>query len=149
MEKIHIIQDFSVPKEKVFNFFSEHERLSKIYPGAFKRIIDSKDPNNINGLGSVRRITNFPIIIDEEITQFEPNSLIEYKLIQGGGPIKDHLGIMRFYDLDNGVNSRLDYTIEFRSSLPGLGFIFKNVMQNVIGNAIRTLRNELAIDGRF
>ena len=151
MEKIHIIHDFDVPKQRIFDFFSEHERLSEIYPGAFKRIINSTDPSNANGIGSVRRITNFPLILEETITKFIPSSLIEYKITEGGGPIKDHIGRMQFYDLDNGTRSRLDYTIEFRSSipLPLLGFIMKNIGENVIGNAIRDLGQKFKANPHF
>lgn len=138
MQKIHIIQDFEVPRDRVFDFLSDHERLSQIYPGAFKRIVNSRDPQFINGIGSVRRITNFPLVLDEEVTRFIYPELIEYKLIEGPF-IKDHLGTMKFYDLDNGTRSRLDYTIVFEGTLPLSGFITKNLLEKLIGDGIRGL----------
>ena len=138
MQKIHFVRDFDVPREKVFDFFSEHERLSEIYPGAFKRIVDSNDPTNVNGIGSVRRITNFPIVLEETITKFSSPSLIEYKLAEGG-PVDKHLGVMHFYELDNGARSRMDYTIEFEGKWPMSGFIVKNIIESVIGRGIQQL----------
>lgn len=138
MQKIHILQDFDVPRERVFDFFSQHERLSEIYPGAFKRIVDSRDPSNVNGIGSVRRITNFPVVLEEEITAFNPPSHLEYRLINDA-PVKDHCGTMYFYELDNGSRSRLDYTIVFDGKIPLTGFILKNILERAIGNGIRSL----------
>lgn len=149
MEKIHIIQDFVVPKERVFDFFSDHERWAEIYPGAFKRVVNSTDPTNVNGIGSVRRITNFPIIFEETITKYKPYDLIEYRITEGGKPIKDHVGTMRFYDLDNGAKSRLDYTIELDSSIPFTAFILKNILENVIGRGVRNLSKKFKADNRF
>ena len=72
--KIRFVQDFEVPPSIVFGFFSNHESLSKIYPGAFKRVVNSIDPRNANGIGSVRRITNFPLVFEETITQYNEPS---------------------------------------------------------------------------
>lgn len=138
MEKIHLLHDFDVPRERVFDFFSEHERLSEIYPGAFKRIVNSNNPTNANGLGSVRRITNFPLVLEEIITKFNPPSLIEYRVINSS-LLNHHKGTMNFYELDNGVRTRLDYIIEFTPRLPFVGFISKNVAQSVIVNALKEL----------
>lgn len=138
MQKIHFVHDFDASREQVFSFFSQHERLSEIYPGAFKRIVDSRDPFNVNGIGSVRRITNFPLVLEEEVTRFNEPSLIEYRLVEDG-LVKDHVGIMHFYELDNGVRTRLDYTIQFRGRLPVTGFIIRNIIESVIRNALRDL----------
>ena len=138
MAKIHIVQDFDVPRERVFDFFSQHERLSEIYPGAFKRIKDSVDPLNINGLGSVRRITNFPLVIEETVTKFSYPDLIEYRITEGIGKDK-HLGVMKFYELDNNSKSRLDYVIDIDLKFFLVDFFVKNMGENVVGGAIRNL----------
>lgn len=148
--KLRFIQDFEVPSQSVFSFFSNHESLAKIYPGAFKRIINSNDPRNANGLGSVRRITNFPLIFEETITQYDEPRFIEYKITAGATPIKNHIGQMYFSDLENG-RSRLDYTIEFDPilDLPFQSFILKNVMEKMVGNAIRELARHFKENPRF
>jgi carbon monoxide dehydrogenase subunit G len=148
MEKIHFIYDFDVPREKVFDFFSEHERLSEIYPGAFKRIVNSNNPIDANGLGSVRRITNFPFIIDEIITQYERPSLIEYKILDSKW-VKYHKGTMHFYELHNGTSTRLDYKIELDINLPFVGFFSKNILQSAIGNALKALDKKFKDNPNF
>ena len=143
-QSIHFIQEYNFPVERIFGFFSRHENLAKIFPGAFKRVMDSVDPKNINGIGSVRRITTFPFVFEETITKFEDLSLIEYR-ITSGGPLKNHIGTMHFYS--TGLNScRLDYTISFDPVIPGTGFILKNTLEKAIGNGIRELASILKKD---
>lgn len=148
--RLHFLQDFDVPRERVFNFFSEHERLAHIYPGAFKRIVNSSDPRNVNGLGSVRQIVNLPLVFEETITAFQEPEYIEYKVTGGLVPIKNHVGKMRFITLEGG-RSRLDYTIEFDPiyDVPMMGFIIKNLNEKLVGNAIRDLSFKFKENPRF
>jgi carbon monoxide dehydrogenase subunit G len=148
MQKIHLIYDFDVPRAKVFDFFSEHERLSEIYPGAFKRIVNSDNPTDANGLGSVRRITNFPFIIDEIITKYQRPSVIEYRIINSS-LVKYHKGIMHFYDQNNGTGTRLDYIIELDVKWPLVGFFSKNILQSTIGNALKVLDKKFKDNPNF
>ena len=146
-ETVRFLQDFDVPLETLFNFFSVHENWGKVFPAAVKRIEFGEDPRDANSKGSVRRIIAFPIILEEKITQYIPNQLIEYKIISGFG-VKDHMGTMNFIDLDNG-KSRLDYTIDFAPSLPLTGFVLKNLMEKVIGQVVREAARQLRINPRF
>lgn len=146
-ETVRFLQDFDVPLETLFNFFSVHENWGKVFPAAVKRIEFGEDPRDANSKGSVRRIIAFPIILEEKITQYIPNQLIEYKIISGFG-VKDHMGTMNFIDLDNG-KSRLDYTIDFAPSLPLTGFVLKNLMEKVIGQGVREAARQLRINPRF
>lgn len=146
-EKVHLLQDFDVPVQTVFNFFSVHENLGKIYPAAVKRIKFGEDPRDANSKGSVRRVIAFPLIMEEEITQYQPYEWIEYKVIYGFG-FKDHLGTMRFIDLGEG-RSRLDYKIEFVPVIPMSGFLMKNVLEKVIGEGVREAARKLRIDPTF
>ncbi|MFN8281950.1 MAG: SRPBCC family protein [Chitinophagales bacterium] len=137
VERLHFLQDYSVDAYKVFSFFSDHNRLSEVYPAFMRRIIDSNDPRNANGLGSSRIIVTFPTIFQETITKYVEPSLIEYK-ITFGSPLKNHVGTMRFIDLGNG-KSRLDYTIEFEPRIPKTGFFLRNLLEKQVGQAIREL----------
>lgn len=146
-ETVHLLQDFEVPVQTVFNFFSVHENLGKIYPAAVKRIQFGEDPKDANSKGSVRRVIAFPLVMEEEITQYIPNQLIEYKVIFGFG-FKNHLGTMQFIDLGNG-HSRLDYKIEFVPEVPMSGFVMKNILEKVIGDGVREAARKLKNDPRF
>lgn len=140
-EIIHFIQDYPVPVSKVFAFFSDHNRMGEVYPAFIRRIQDSNDPQNVNGLGSVRLLVTLPAIFTETITQYTEPSLIEYR-ISFGSPLKNHIGTMHFTDLGNGT-SRLDYTIEFEPRIPYTGFILKNLLEKQVGDAIRELARRL------
>lgn len=146
-EKIHFIQDFPVPAAAVFSFFSDHNRLGEIYPAISRRIIDSADPKNCNGLGSVRLIITFPFPFQEKITKYIESSLIEYK-ISSSSPLKNHVGTMHFMDLENNT-SRLDYTIDFEPFIPQTGFILKNILEKQVGNAVRELSKRFASNPNY
>ncbi len=147
-QTLRFIQDFSVPKERVFSFFSDHHRLSEIFPGAFKRIVDSTDPFNANGIGSVRRVINFPLIFEDTITKYDEPNLIAYEVTYGS-PVKNHKATMHFYDLDNGARSRLDYQIEFEGKIPFSSYWIKIFVQSVIGESIRDLADRFDKDPNY
>lgn len=139
VEKLRFLQDYNVPARDVFSFFSDHNRWSEVYPAIIRRLTDSVDPRNANGLGSSRIIAMFPTIFQETITKYEEGNLIEYK-ITFGSPFKNYVGNMRFVDLGNG-KSRLDYSIEFEPRIPKTGFILRNLVEKRVGDAIRELAN--------
>lgn len=146
-QTIHFIQDYNVPQSKVFAFFSDHNRWGELFPAFIRRIKDSKDPRNCNGIGSVRLIVAFPMIFRETITGYLEPGLIEYR-ITSFSPLKNHVGSMRF--IDQGIGkSRLDYTIEFEALIPQTGFILKNVLEKQIGNAIRELARRFDKDPNY
>ncbi len=148
MYTIQIIQDFEVSASKVFYFFADHERLSEIYPGAFKRIQYGEDSTDANSKGSIRRIINFPLMIEETVTTYLPVSMIEYKITAGEGPIKNHKGIIKVNDLGSG-KSRLDYKITFDEKIPLVGFVIKNILEKVIGDGVRKLARKFAANPNY
>lgn len=146
-ERIHFLQDFDLPVTTVFNFFSVHENWGKIFPAAVKNIRFGEDPRDANSKGSVRRIIAFPLVIEETITAYIPNELIEYKLTFGLG-VKNHHGVMRFIEKEDG-RCRLDYKIEFTPVLPMSGFVIKNMLQKIIGQGVRDVARNLRINPNF
>lgn len=118
-------QFFAAPREKVFAWFADHEKFGRIWPGRTRRVQDSADGGNPNGLGSVREMHSGGSVFQETITKFEPNSVIEYRVTQGS-PIKNHLGRLVFSDTEGGT--RLDYTIEFDPRIPLTGGLIASVL---------------------
>ena len=134
---IHIKQDFAVPAIKVFNFFSDHNRLPEIWPGPIKRIRESDDPENINGVGSARLIGFSVFAFEETVEKVRNPDLIEYT-ISKGSPIKNHYGVMKF--IDNTENtSHMDYQITLESKIPFTTCLLKFILQSIIGNGVRNL----------
>ena len=134
---INFKQDFNVPAQKVFEFFCNHHRLGEIWDGRFQRIKDSADPDNINGEGSVRLITLPFLSFEETVTKAIPPNRIEYT-ISKRSPLKNHYGVMKFIDMDNG-RSRLDYQIEFDSKIPFTNGLLKLILRLKLGKGIRLL----------
>lgn len=129
MEKLHVKQSFNAPIKEIFDFFTDHENIGELFPGETVRIKKSTNANNPNGLGSVRRITVFPITIEETITEFIPNKLIEYR-ISNDAPIRNHLGKMEFSE--HNEKTILDYSIEFESKVPYLGKLVKLALEEAL-----------------
>lgn len=134
---IHIRQDFEVPAQKVFAFFSNHSRLGEIWNGRFQRIKDSLDPDNINGEGSVRLVSLPFISFEESITKMIPSSQIEYTITKGN-LLKSHYGVMRFIEMEND-KSRMDYQIEIDSGIAFANGFLKVILQAALGRGVRKL----------
>ena len=129
MEMLHVKQIFNASIGEVFDYFSDHENVGELFPGETLRIKKGSNPDFPNGLGSVWRITVFPITVEETITEFIPNKLIEYR-ISNDAPIRNHLGKMEFSELNG--KTVLDYSIEFESKVPYLGKVVKLALEEAL-----------------
>lgn len=136
-QELHFLQDFNTSVEQVFSFFSDHNRLSEVYPAIIKRIIDAPNPANCNDVGSSRIIVSFPFIFQETITSYIENKYIEYKITMGS-PIKNHIGKMNFISI-NPNSCRLDYIIEFEPKIPYTGFIINQINTKLVQDALSNL----------
>lgn len=134
MQTIDIVQDFDKPVSEVFDFLSDHNNLSKLFGAPVKRIVDSKGSQGLNGIGSVRRIGPPVVGIQETVTAFERDQLIEYT-ITSSGPVRNHLGHMEFSSTARG--SRLHYVITLDSSVPGLAPALRVVLGSVIRKGLK------------
>ncbi len=135
MPHLRFSQDYTLPVERVFDFVSEHENLSVLFPGTVKRVRDGEDGTR-NGVGSTRAIGIGPgPKIIETNTVVVPNERIEYK-ITGGPPVKHHHGTMRFSSLPDG-GSRLEYDIELDLHVPGSGALVGAALKRSITNGLK------------
>lgn len=136
-ELIYIHQKFDVPAEKIWSFFNEHERLSEIWPAKIKRIVDSKDEGNVNGVGSVRKIIVPLLPVEETVVRSIKPTLIEYTITKGG-PLSHHFGTINIIP-DGDKACVLDYTIEIESPNFVVTTVMKIVLENMIGNGVKKL----------
>lgn len=109
-QRVRFEQFFAAPRERVFAHFADHEKFGRIWTGRTRRIRESADAREPNGLGSVREVRAGGFTLEETITAFEPPARIEYRVTKGG-PIKNHLGRLTFSEVSGGT--QLEYTIEF------------------------------------
>ena len=132
--------EFNAPVETVFATLSDHEAMGKVLNAKVKRIKDGQD--DVNGIGSVRRITPVPLAdFEETVTAFEPNKLVEYTITKGS-PLKNHLGRMVFSE--NGGKTHLHYTIQFepKEPVPLSGLVVKSVLEKVILRGLHKLAKQ-------
>lgn len=133
--------DFKASQQVVFDHLAEHENLASVFGAKITRIKDGDTERN--GVGSVRMVKVGPAPAAEEtITAFEPHSLIEYR-ITNNGPIKNHIGIMKFTELPGG-GTHLDYRIRLCSKIPGLAAIMRKVLTAGIVKGFTALNPKLS-----
>jgi ribosome-associated toxin RatA of RatAB toxin-antitoxin module len=128
---------FTASPEAVFNHFADHEKFGKIFGGSAKRVKDGNDEPN--GLGSVRYINLLGF--EETIVAFDRPNAIDYAITKGG-PLKNHLGQIRFVPVDGGT--RVDYDIRFESKVPLLGYLVAAALKGAYTRGIRKVQTALA-----
>lgn len=124
-QTVRFEQFFAAPRERVFAWFADHEKFGRVWPGRTRRIHESPDPLEPNGLGSVREVRSAGLAFEETITAFEAPARIEYRITKGG-PIKNHRGELRFAEVTGGT--KLEYTIEFDPKLPLTGGLIASIL---------------------
>jgi uncharacterized membrane protein len=141
IHEIKIYQEFDAPIEQVWEAFNDHVNFGKMMGQKIKRVVDSTDPNNINGLGSVRSLRLPLVPFEETITKSEKPGLIEYK-ISKGTPLHHHYGRMQFKSLPEG-RSAINYSIELGSKIPAIGWIVKTALNKGIADGLSNYARRL------
>ena len=140
MQRIDVTQEFSAPVDRVYAHLAKHENLERVFGAQITRLRDGDTAPD--GVGSVRRMKVNPLLppFEETVTQAVPGELIEYRITRGS-PLKDHVGVMRFSP--TGAGTRLDYTIEFESKVPGAGGVFRRAIEKNVRSGLRQIAAEL------
>ncbi len=126
-QQVNFQQLFTAPPDRVFEYFADHEKFGRIWGGGFRRIKAGQDPNEPNGVGSVREIkapAGAPF--EETIVVFERPRRIEY-VVSRGSPIKNHRGVILFQPAPGGT--QLDYTISFDPRVPLMGGLITGILK--------------------
>ena len=131
---IEIEETFALPSHQVFALFADHKNFGKLLGAPVKRVRDS-DQADPNGIGSVRKIGIGPIGVEETITGFEPEALIEYA-ITSFSPIKNHFGRIRFSNPSEN-ETRVRYTVYFEDAIPLTGALVKSALDQALRRGMR------------
>jgi len=135
-QQIAITQSFNAPIATVFAALTDHNNFGKVVKAKISRIKDS-DNGNVNGVGSIRRITPLPFShFEETVVTFETNQLMEY-VVSKGSPIKNHKGRMEFSEIDG--KTQLRYTIDFEPKIPFLGKLLKGLIEGPLVKGLKAL----------
>ncbi len=143
--KIHTItieQTFPAPVEQIWEAFNDHASFGRMIGQNLQRIKDSTDPDNINGIGSVRLIKLPFAPFEETIRASKKPDFIEYQ-ISKGTPLHHHYGRMRFSSLPNN-QSAIHYTIEMGSKYPMVASLLSTILKSAIGKGLEKYAKSLA-----
>lgn len=139
LSHVHVTHDFHAPVERVFAYLAEHENLAALFGTRIERVRDGDTERN--GVGSCRRLSFGGLLpFEETVTAFAPDERIVYRITKGS-PMREHEGVMAF--AANGAGSRLDYTIQFGSPVPGLAPVVARVLRGNIARGLRKLDRDV------
>lgn len=130
-------RDFPFPVERLFAHLAEHENMAALFaPAKVRRHRDGTTERN--GIGSERTVRAWPLpAFVETITGYRENRFIEYRITRGG-PLHDHVGMMRFTSLKAG-RSRVTFEIRFRGRFPVIGAILASALRRGIRRGLKNL----------
>lgn len=126
----------SAPPEKVWALLADHEGMKRWAPvrEVIRRRPGSPDPN---GVGCIRTVRAFGIVVDERITAFEPFARLDYTLVEGA-PIRDHVARITLAAEEGATCLR--WNVQFRAVVPGTGWLIEKVMRRGLEALLDALR---------
>lgn len=138
-QEISITQEFSDDLPRVFAALADHNRLGRVLGVPVRRIRDGRD--DVNGVGSVRRLGPWPVGTQETVTEFEPERMISYRITRFGGPIIKHQGQLQFAPAAdrNGAGCQVTWRIRFDTLPATLGPAIRHVLEIGVRNGLRKL----------
>lgn len=121
MQKVEVTRRIPAPREAVWKQYTDWPSWSR-WARIGKVRVDPKGRDDPNGVGAVRIISNGGISAYEEILVFQPPSRVEYRVIKGGLPMKDHHGWTLFEP--DGEGTRVTWKCQFNSRVPGMAWLW-------------------------
>jgi uncharacterized protein YndB with AHSA1/START domain len=138
MRRIEVERLYPHPPERVFRRYVDHAGWSD-WAGVGRVYLTREGSPDANGVGAVRAFASSPGL-REEVTAFDPPSRMEYKIVQGPLPLRDHHGTVLF--TPEGPGTKLTWRVTFDSAIPGLGW----VVERGLGVMFRRMLEGLARD---
>lgn len=120
MQKFETSFVVKAPITDVFDVFADHEKFGALF-GAKSRLFKSGS-DAVNGVGSTRRFGFWPVDFDESVVAYKENEVIDYR-VSRGSPLKNHLGQVRFSEVEEGT--LVDYKVQFESKIPLMGSVLE------------------------
>ena len=136
MQQFEMSRVIAAPPEKIWALLADHEGMKKWAPvrEVIRRRPGSPDPN---GVGCVRTVRAFGIVVDERITAFEPCVRLGYTLVEGA-PIRDYVAEIMLAP-DSGA-TRVRWSVRFRALVPGTGWLLEKVVRRGLEGILDALR---------
>lgn len=144
MGRIEVERTFPHPVGRVFRRYTDHEGWTEWAGLGRVRLTREGHPDR-NGVGAVRAFATAPGL-REEVVRFEPPkddaspASLDYRVVQGPVPMKDHLGQVSF--VPEGAGTRLTWRVSFRS-FPGMDWVIEQgitvLFRRMLGSLARDL----------
>lgn len=139
---VFVERSFDQPIERVFQRYTDHEGWTSWAGLGAVRLVREGTPER-TGVGSVRAFQLTPGL-REEVTRFEPPRRMEYRVVAGPIPLRDHLGEVMFER--EGQGTRVTWRVSFRPAIPGTGALLRVglglLFRRVLGRLAASLGRE-------
>ncbi|MEE4331137.1 MAG: SRPBCC family protein [Wenzhouxiangella sp.] len=80
MQTIDITETIALPPERAFGLLADHANYDR-FPGVTASELLKEGHPAPNGVGALRRIALGDVVLDEEITAFEPSERLAYRIV--------------------------------------------------------------------
>ncbi len=101
-------------------------------------ILDEGNPNN--GVGSIRKIFNGPLSVQEKCLSSDPPFSMTYTLLKGAPVQSDYLGTLNLSQKEDSTD--LSWVIQFTPLVPGTGFLVKGLLKGMITKVIDRIERD-------
>ena len=119
MQRFSVERVLPAPIETVWALYTDHKGWAKLL-GNIRVELSPEGSPDPNGVGCVRHIFALGMeMVAEEVTVFEPPTRMKYRVLRGGGPIRNHDGEVLFVAVPGGT--QVTWRVEFEPTIPGLG----------------------------
>ncbi len=120
MQTIDITETIDVPIDRAFELLADHANYDR-FPGITRSELLKEGTRAPNGVGALRRVGLGDVVLDEEITEFQPPKRLAYRVI-ASKPIKvDHEGgVIELAEVPEGT--RIRWRSTFRIAIPLIGW---------------------------
>lgn len=145
MIKVETQATFPIPIEKLWSIYTDHANW-KQWTFMTTTYLDKEGAEEKNGVGAIRVFGNAKAHAYEEVTLFKPHQRMEYKVIKGGLPFKNHHGIVEFSSDEANPNSQssIYWYCTFDPKIPGTGWLLKRITQFVFDSSLKGLQKFVA-----
>lgn len=136
MVQIEASRRIDAPPDRVWALLSHHEGMKRWAPvrEVIRRRPGDPDPD---GVGAIRTVRAFGMVVDERITAFDPGKRLAYTLVEGA-PIRDHAAEVTL-EADAG-GTRVVWSVRFRPLVPGTGWLLERMLRRGLERSLDGLR---------
>lgn len=142
MQLVEVQRFFPVSVDKVWARYTDHRAWAR-FVGTVQVTLQPEGRPEPNGVGCVRVFTLAGReVVAEEVTAFEPPARMTYRIVRGGGLLRNHAGEVLL--VSEGEGCRLTWRCRFDSPVPGLGPLLRLGIAGFFRRVLRSVEADLA-----